>query len=376
MFDPDSKPEQPGWRRTLYEVIYETETPAGHAFDLVLLVLIVLSIGCVALETVETLSDQAWMALRVAEWVFTVIFTVEYLLRVIVVERKRSYILSFYGIVDLLSTAPTYLSLFLEGGASLASLRALRLARVFRVFKLGKFLREGDQLAAALRASRYKISVFLAVVVTMVLILGTAMYVIEGPPNGFSSIPKSVYWAIVTLTTVGYGDIAPQTSLGQFVAAVIMLLGYGIIAVPTGVVTVELARAGDAATGQGPADSLEERVARVCQRCALMVQDGNANYCQRCGAELPALDKIIGSQQFISGRYEADDDGDGVPDQPFVSYFDAPKGEERQAPETSGPDTEPEPVPEPDPEPNPEPDHEPASPSEPEPESPPKPRED
>lgn len=336
MFDPDSKPEAPGWRRTVYEVIYETETPAGHAFDVVLLVLIVLSIGCVALETVETLSDEAWFALRIAEWVFTVIFTIEYVVRVIVVERKRSYVLSFYGIIDLLSTAPTYLSIVLEGSASLASLRALRLARVFRVLKLGKFLREGDQLAAALRASRYKISVFLAVVVTMVLILGTLMYVIEGPPNGFSSIPKSVYWAIVTLTTVGYGDIAPQTSLGQFVAAVIMLLGYGIIAVPTGVVTVELSRAGDAV--KDAAESLEERVARVCQRCALVVQDGEAKYCQRCGAELPALAKLIGSQQFISGRYEADDDGDGMPDEPRVSYFDAHPDEEGAAP-----DAEPEP---------------------------------
>lgn len=267
------------WRRRLHEVIFEADTPAGKAFDVALLVAIVLSVTAVSLESVAPVRAAIGRDLRVAEWVFTGLFTVEYVLRLISVGRPVRYAASFFGVVDLLAIVPTYLSLVVPGSQSLLVIRALRLLRVFRVFKLAHLLTQADVLLAALRASRPKITVFLGVVLTVVLIAGAAMYLVEGEAHGFTSIPRSVYWAIVTMTTVGYGDIAPQTVLGQLLASILMVLGYGVIAVPTGIVSVELAAA-------------ERRhlhmtiTTQCCPECAAEGHDPDARHCKFCGAAL------------------------------------------------------------------------------------------
>ncbi len=229
----------PRWRSKLHEVVFEADTPAGKAFDIALLVLILGSILVVVLESVPAVRARHGRTFWAAEWVFTILFTVEYLLRLVSVRRPGRYVRSFFGIVDLLAVLPTYLSLLLPGAQALLVVRALRLLRVFRILKLGEFLGEAQMLAQALKASVRKIAVFLQAVLVMVLIIGSLMYLIETPESGFTSIPQSIYWAIVTLTTVGYGDIAPQTVLGKILASLVMILGYGLIAVPTGIVTVE-----------------------------------------------------------------------------------------------------------------------------------------
>lgn len=255
-------------RRHWYLIIFESDTPAGKLFDVLLLISILLSLLVVSLETVPELRSAYQMELRAAEWAFTALFTLEYLARLWTSPHPRRYAKSFYGVVDLLSILPTYLSLVLVGSQYFLILRSLRLLRVFRVLKLTHFVSEGQVLSNALWASRHKILVFLLVVFTAVMLSGTLMYWIEGESNGFKSIPTSMYWAIVTLTTVGYGDISPQTPLGQFIASCIMVLGYGIIAVPTGIVTAELAK-----PTQAPA----------CKNCGRTGIPSGAAYCPHCG---------------------------------------------------------------------------------------------
>ncbi len=264
-----------GLRARLHEIIFEADTPAGRLFDLLLLVAIVSSVLVVVLESVAAMRAQAGPTLRALEWAFTVLFTVEYVLRLVSVRQPLRYARSLFGIIDLVAILPTYLSVLVPGAQSLLAVRLLRLLRIFRVLKLAEYLRESKVLAQAMRASGRKIAVFLLVVVTIVVIVGSLMYVIEGEANGFTSIPISIYWAIVTLTTVGYGDLAPATTLGRALAVVLMLTGYGIIAVPTGIVTVELTRA-----NAQPVSS------QACPGCGLAAHDFDAVYCRRCGAKL------------------------------------------------------------------------------------------
>jgi len=272
---PEEETPAARWRGRLHEVIYEAETPAGRAFDVALIWLILLSVAAVMLESVRGVRAEYGRLLYAAEWVFTVLFTVEYVLRLVSVRRPLAYATSFYGVVDLLAIIPTYLSLLVPGSQSLLVIRVLRLLRVFRVFKLAEHLTEADVLMRALRASRRKISVFLLTVLTLVVIIGTLLYVVEGEENGFTSIPVGIYWAVVTLTTVGYGDISPKTPVGQTLAAAVMIIGYGIIAVPTGIVTVEIAQA-----VRKPVST------QACPDCASQGHDTDAVHCKYCGAKL------------------------------------------------------------------------------------------
>jgi len=262
-------------KRQIHEIIFEADTPAGKFFDVVLLVSIILSLIAVMLETVPGIREEHGQMMRVIEWGFTFLFSIEYVLRVYSVTKPWRYIKSFYGVIDLLSILPTYIGLFFAGSQALMVIRGVRLLRVFRVLKLTRYLSEADMLGRALRSSRRKITVFLLAVVTIVMITGALMYVVEGGENGFDSIPKSIYWAIVTLTTVGYGDISPGTTLGQFLASIIMIMGYGILAVPTGIVTAEMAKP------QPPANNTTS-----CPHCAEEGHRDNAEYCFNCGGHL------------------------------------------------------------------------------------------
>jgi voltage-gated potassium channel len=261
-------------RAHVAEIVFGHDTWAGKVFDVALIAAILASVGVVMLETVQPLHEDLGPVLRGAEWFFTIVFTLEYAVRLWCAPRPMRYARSFFGLVDLVSILPTYLSLFLPGAQALLVVRALRLLRVFRVLKLAEYTSQASSLWQALARSRQKITVFLAVVMTLVLVLGSLMYLVEGPANGFTSIPRSVYWAVVTLTTVGYGDITPHTVAGQALASLVMILGYGIIAVPTGIVTVELGRSG---TG-GPA--------LACRRCGLPGHQADARYCRRCAEPL------------------------------------------------------------------------------------------
>jgi voltage-gated potassium channel len=265
---------RPRWRARLHEIIFESDTVPGRAFDVALLVAILASVLAVMLESVADIRQRHGQALRMTEWALTVAFTIEYVLRLIAVDRPWRYAVSFFGIVDLLSIVPTYLALVVPDTQSFMVIRAIRLLRVFRILKAAQFLSEAQLLTTALRASRRKITVFLAGIVTTVLIAGALMYVIEGEEHGFSSIPRSMYWAVVTMTTVGYGDIAPRTPLGQFVASCLMILGYAIIAVPTGIVSVELAHAGRPVSRQ------------ACPACGAEGHDFDASHCKYCGEHL------------------------------------------------------------------------------------------
>lgn len=262
------------FRERIGHIIFQSDTRAAKLFDVTLLLAILASIVLVMLESVASYRAAHGAILRQLEWFFTGLFTLEYVLRIYSAYNRRSYILSFFGLVDLLAILPTYLSLLLVGAQYFLVIRALRLLRVFRVLKLVHFVGEAATLKRALLASRGKITVFLITVATVVVIIGSAMHLVEGPENGFDNIPKSVYWAIVTLTTVGYGDIAPQTPFGQFLAALVMILGYGIIAVPTGIVTSELTRAS------------HEDARRHCQACARTGHDNDAKFCKWCGSEV------------------------------------------------------------------------------------------
>lgn len=264
-------------KQKLYRIIFEADTRAGKQFDVVIIVLILLSILAVMLESVNSIREVFGIYLRAFEWMVTFLFTLEYVVRIWIVSKPRKFIFSFFGIIDLLAFLPTYLDLFFTGAHGLMVIRALRLLRVFRVLKLNRYTSEGNLIAKALRASRFKISVFLYAVLMIVIILGAAMYLVEGPENGYHSIPKSMYWVIVTITTVGYGDITPQTVLGQFLASFIMILGYAIIAVPTGIVTAEMGRVHQ--------DEHKKRM-QVCKHCFKESHESDAHYCSSCGTTL------------------------------------------------------------------------------------------
>ena len=264
------------WRKKVHEIIFEADTPAGKLFDVTLLIMISLSIIVVMLESVEPVRKEYGSLLNIVEWGLTILFTLEYVMRIIAVRNPWKYIFSFYGLVDLISIVPTYLSLVTTGAQTLATVRSLRLLRVFRILKMGRFLKEASTLKRALVSSRPKILVFLLAIMTIVTIMGTIIYMIEDPKDGFTSIPRSIYWAIVTLTTVGYGDIAPQTVLGQFFASIIMIMGYAIIAVPTGIVTAEIART----------PSKDQINTQSCPNCSKEGHDSDADFCKFCGSEL------------------------------------------------------------------------------------------
>lgn len=276
-FDPESKPEQEGWRRQLYEIVFETDTGWGRRFDVALLILVLLNIVTISLETVQSVSQAYAAELYIVEWVFTVLFSIEYIVRLICVRRPAHYVFTMVGMIDLLSVLPTYLAPFIGAHAgALKAFRALRLLRVFRVFQMRAFVREGDALLGALAASAQKITVFTVVVVLLALVAGSVLFFVEGgqPDSAFTSIPRSVYWAIVTMTTVGYGDISPQTPLGQVLASLLMVLGYGILAVPTGIVTAQMVR-----------DESSEQTGRPCPNCGGQAL-ADAPFCQHCGHAL------------------------------------------------------------------------------------------
>ena len=264
------------WRSRLHEVIFESNTSAGKAFDICLLISILTSMAVVMLDSVESLHQRYGGVFFVLEWSFTILFTIEYLLRLIAVKRPLLYVFSFLGLVDLLAIIPMYLSIFLVGAQSLLVLRALRFIRIFRIFKLTHFLSEISFLSAALRSSAKKISVFMLIVIAIVIILGSIMYLVESEESGFTSIPESIYWAIVTITTVGYGDMTPVTPTGKFIASVIMLLGYSIIAVPTGILTTEIAMM----------SRETKRGHEACPGCGKEGHEDNAVFCKFCGEKL------------------------------------------------------------------------------------------
>lgn len=263
-------------RGKTYEVIFGHEPGWGRRFDAGLIVLILASVGAVMLDSVSDFNGRYGPELVTVEWAFTILFTIEYAVRIWCVKNVRAYVFSFFGIIDLLSVIPTYLSVLLPGGQFLAVIRVLRVIRVFRVFKLVRFLGEASLLSVALRNARYKIAVFLVTVLCIVIVVGSIMYLIEGPQSGFTSIPKGVYWAIVTLTTVGYGNIAPITPLGQFLAAFVMVMGYGIIAVPTGIVTAEIAQL----PGGGAYHAIP------CPSCEHIETDPDSRFCRFCGVSM------------------------------------------------------------------------------------------
>ncbi|QIX62122.1 ion transporter [Hymenobacter lutimineralis] len=274
-------PPDPGsasWKQKAYRIIFESDTRAGRAFDVLLLGAIMVSVLAVMLESVRPIDARYGPLLRAVEWFMTGLFIIEYLMRLLVVRRPLAYALSWLGIIDFLAIVPTLASLLSVGSRNLIVIRTLRLLRVFRIFKLGKFVGEGEFILTALKASRFKILVFLTAVLTLVVVIGTLMYVVEGGQNGFTSIPKSIYWAIVTLTTVGYGDISPVTVLGQTLASVLMILGYAIIAVPTGIVSAQMA------TPASPATPAFKQV--ICHVCQATEHKSEAQYCWRCGEKL------------------------------------------------------------------------------------------
>lgn len=278
-FDDASQLGKPrsGWRRRLFTIIFESDTHAGKLFDVILIGFILASVAAVLADSVDSVTRRHGPSLNMLEWVFTILFTVEYLARLSCVERPLRYVTSFYGIVDLVAVLPTYLAMLFPEAALLIDVRILRLMRVFRIFKLTAYLTEYRLLGEALAASGRKILVFLSVVVMIVLVIGTLMYVIEGPRHGFTSIPFAIYWAIATLTTVGYGDIVPKTDVGRLLASIIMLLGWGILAVPTGIVTAEMT-----AQRFKPRWITGER----CRACGIEGHEEDAEYCRTCGAQL------------------------------------------------------------------------------------------
>lgn len=264
-------------RARLHEIIFETDTPTGKLFDIMLLIAIALSVIIVMLDSVESLNLKYGNFFYAVEWGLTILFTIEYALRIFTVKKPSTYIFSFYGIIDFLAIIPTYLSIFLVGSQYLIIIRILRLLRVFRVLKLVRYVGAADTLKIAIQNSRGKIIVFLEVVLVLVVVIGSLMYIIEGPENGFTSIPKSIYWAIVTITTVGYGDIAPNTVLGQTLASLLMITGYAIIAVPTGIITTEMGKIKDVQTRLNT---------QVCSNCNHHLHDDDAAFCKKCGEKL------------------------------------------------------------------------------------------
>ncbi len=271
----DQLPTRSPWRDAIWKVMFSDETRVGRMFDIILLWAIILSVLGVMLESVDHIRRDYGPLLEWIEWVFTILFTIEYFLRILSARRPLRYIFSFFGLVDLLSILPTFLGLFIQGPQFLRIIRILRLLRVFRILKLARYLSEADNLLQALRDSRAKITVFLVGVFAAAVIMGTLMYIIEDAESGFTSIPRSIYWAIVTLTTVGFGDITPQTVLGQAFASVLMIIGYGIIAVPTGIVTAEYTMKKTA----------KHKHHSYCDSCGSLVEEED-NFCSNCGNDL------------------------------------------------------------------------------------------
>ena len=261
-------------RKKLREIIFGVDTKAGKEFDVVLLYAILISVVIVMLESVQPIMDKYGKILEVLEWIFTILFTIEYAARVYSAKDRWKYITSFYGIIDFVSTIPTYLGLFVVGSRTFIFLRAFRLLRIFRILNIPKYLKGSQRLISGLKASKNRIVVFMIAVLTVVLIIGALMYLIEDEQSGFTSIPRSIYWAIVTITTVGYGDISPQTNLGQLLASVLMLIGYAIIAVPSGIVTAAMIQENEVTCDSH------------CPRCKTKVTDTGANYCYKCGEKL------------------------------------------------------------------------------------------
>lgn len=274
--DQNQKHHTPNnWRRRLHEVVFEADTKKGRRFDVILLWAIILSVIAVMLESVPEIAEDYGLLLHTFEWGFTILFTIEYIARIISVKRPLKYMISFFGIVDLLSILPAYLGLFINGTSSLTVIRILRFLRIFRVLKLMTFMREAIVLRQAIKSSRKKMTVFLVGIAILVVILGTIMYIIEGAESGFTSIPRSIYWAIVTITTVGYGDIYPQTALGQSLASIVMIIGYAIIAVPTGIVGAQIAM------NKQPSINTQS-----CPSCSKESHDDDAEFCKHCGHAL------------------------------------------------------------------------------------------
>jgi voltage-gated potassium channel len=269
------KPER-GWREHFYSVIFESDTEAGRAFDIVLIVAIVISIAVVIMESVADVSAKYGAWLNALEWFFTGLFTLEFIARLICVRRPAKYATSFFGIIDFMSILPAYLAIFFPGAHAFLDIRILRLLRMFRIFKLTTYVQEYGMLGRALHASRRKILVFLSFVMMIVVVLGTVMYVVEGPANGFTSIPTAIYWAITTITTVGFGDITAKTDLGRFVASIIMMMGWGILAVPTGIVSAEMV----AQKSGMPASN------HRCEECLTEGHEVGAKYCKECGTKM------------------------------------------------------------------------------------------
>jgi voltage-gated potassium channel len=263
-------------KQTIHEIIFEADTPLGKSFDIVLLIAIILSVVIVILDSVAPLNEKYGLLFLSVEWVLTLLFTVEYFLRIYSVKKASKYIFSFYGIIDFLAILPTYLSLFVVGSHFLMIIRILRLMRVFRVLKLARYVSAAKSLKLAFNNSKAKIVVFLELVVALVVIMGSIMYLVEGPENGFTNIPVSIYWAIVTVTTVGYGDIAPQTVFGQTLASLLMIIGYAIIAVPTGLISGEIVMSA----------KKKKQNTQVCQNCLCENHDNDAKYCKICGEKL------------------------------------------------------------------------------------------
>ncbi len=272
----DNEQNKVSLRERIYIIIFGTDTPAGKLFDVVLICTILLSVLIVILDSVSAFSIQYGVYMRALEWALTIVFTIEYLVRISVSPRPLGYMKSFYGIVDLLSILPSYLGLIYADVGYLLIIRLLRVLRVFRVLKLMRYIGEANVLGRSLLMSRRKIFVFFSFVLVLAIIFGSLMFVVEGPANGFTSIPRSVYWTIVTITTVGYGDITPHTVVGQLIATMVMLTGYSIIAVPTGIFTAEIAQ-----------EMQRQRSLKNCQNCHLSGHESDADYCRKCGAELP-----------------------------------------------------------------------------------------
>jgi voltage-gated potassium channel len=273
---PFGKPDS-GWRLRLYTIIFEADTVAGRRFDIWLIVAILASILVVILDSVHSVDNRYDAAINALEWMFTLLFTAEYAIRLACVRYPMRYVASFFGVIDLLSFLPTYLGFFIPEVHTLLDVRILRLIRIFRIFKLTLYVQEYQVLTSAVAASRRKIMVFLSVVLMVVLLMGTIMYVVEGPKNGFTSIPTAMYWAVVTMTTVGYGDIAPHTGAGKAIASLMMLLGWGVLAVPTGIVTAEMTT-----------QRLQRRpTTRTCHHCLSEGHEADAKFCKDCGAPLP-----------------------------------------------------------------------------------------
>ncbi len=263
-------------KEKLFIIIFEADTRAGQLFDKTLIFLILLSLVVVVVDSIESFSSEFHVSLNILEWIFTIVFTLEYIARIYCAQNRMQYVKSFYGIIDLIAILPTYLAMIFPELHALIDVRVLRLIRIFRIFKLTEYVTEYVHLGAALAASRRKIFVFLSAVLMIVMVLGTLMYVVEGPANGFTSIPTSIYWAISTMTTVGFGDITPKTDLGRFITSIMMLMGWGTLAVPTGIVTAELASSRN-----------EKITTRTCKECMSEGHGTTDQFCRHCGAKLP-----------------------------------------------------------------------------------------